>query len=150
LSFDKKVPLKSGILLVLLVIALAGTLATAMTAFVFIAFGRGNPSMVGYGIVSTSLFAFLLTIQFSHGKAESKDDFLKKGPVRTAIATSLTVAYLMLLAFGLDSGLGLNFNNGILANFHLVYIFVIGSYFVTASLERIVDLVKGKSSLFGN
>jgi len=121
-----------------------------MTAFGFIAVGRGNPALVGYGIVSTSLFAFLLTIQFSHGKSESKDDFLKKGPVRTAIATSLTVAYLMLLAFGLDSGLGLNFNNGILANFHLVYIFIIGSYFVTASLERIVDLVKGKSSLFGN
>ena len=31
---------------------------------------------------------------------------------------------------------------GILANFHLVYIFTIGTYFVTASLERIVDLVR--------
>lgn len=147
MSLNRKFPFKSGILLI---VALAGTLAVAMTAFGFIAVGRGNPALVGYGIVSTSLFAFLLTIQFSHGKSESKDDFLKKGPVRTAIATSLTVAYLMLLAFGLDSGLGLNFNNGILANFHLVYIFIIGSYFVTASLERIVDLVKGKSSLFGN
>ena len=147
MSFEKRFALKSGIFLF---IALAGTLAVAMTAFGFIAIGRGNAAMVGYGIVSTSLFAFLLTIQFSHGKSESKDDFLKKGPVRTAIATSLTVAYLMLLAFSLDPGLGLNFNNGILANFHLVYIFIIGSYFVTASLERIVDLVKGKSSLFGN
>jgi len=91
-----------------------------------------------------SLFAFLLTIQVLHGKTESKD-----GAVRTAIATSFTVAYLMLLALGLDAGLGLNLNNGILANFHIVYIFTIGTYFVTASLERIVDLVKGKSSLFG-
>ena len=147
MSLEKRFALKSGIFLI---IALAGTLAVAMASFTYIAVGRGNPSLVGYGIVSTSLFAFLLTIQFSQGKSESKDDFLKKGPVRTAIATSLTVAYLMLLAFSLDSGLGLNFNNGILANFHLVYIFMIGSYFVTASLERIVDLVKGKSSLFGN
>ncbi len=68
-----------------------------------------------------SLFAFLLTIQVLHGKSESKDDFVKKGAVRTAIATSFTVAYLMLLAIGLDSGLGLNLNNGLLANFHLVY-----------------------------
>ena len=55
----------------------------------------------------------------------------------------------MLLALSLDPGLGLNLNNGILANFHLVYIFTIGTYFITASLERIVDLVKGKSSIFG-
>ena len=96
-----------------------------------------------------SLFAFLLTIQVLHGKSESKDDFLKKGAVRTAIATSFTVAYILLLAFGLDPSLGLNLNNGILANFYLVYIFTIGAYFVTASIERIVDLVKGKSSLFG-
>ena len=72
-----------------------------------------------------------------------------KAAIRTAIATSFTVAYLMLLALGLDPGLGLNLNNGILANFHLVYIFTIGTYFITASLERIVDLAKGKSSLFG-
>jgi hypothetical protein len=93
-----------------------------------------------------SLFAFLLTIQVLHGKSESKDDFVKKGAVRTAIATSFTVAYLMLLALGLDSGLGLNLNNGILANFHLVYIFTIGTYFVTASLERIVDLRANRHS----
>lgn len=55
----------------------------------------------------------------------------------------------MLLALSLDLGLGLNLNNGVLANFHLVYIFTIETYFVTASLERIVDLAKGKSSLFG-
>ena len=68
-----------------------------------------------------------------------------KAAIRTAIATSFTVAYLMLLALGLDPGLGFNLNNGILANFHLVYIFTIGPYFITASLEKIVDLVKGKS-----
>jgi hypothetical protein len=56
----------------------------------------------------------------------------------------------MLLAFGLDPGLGLNLNNGILTNFHLVYIFTIGTYLITASFERIVELVKGKSSLFGS
>ena len=55
----------------------------------------------------------------------------------------------MLVALDLDPGLGLNLNNGILANFRLVYIFTIGTYFITASLERIVDLVKGKSSHFG-
>ena len=96
-----------------------------------------------------SLFAFLLTIQVLHGKSESKDDFLKKGAVRTAIATSFTVAYILLLALGLDPGLGLNLNSGVLANFYIVYIFTIGAYFITASIERIVDLVKGKSSLFG-
>jgi len=56
----------------------------------------------------------------------------------------------MLLSMGLDPVLGLNVNNGILANFHLVYIFTIGTYLITASLERIVELVKGKSSLFGS
>ena len=147
MSFSqKKFPLNSGLLLV---VALICTLAITVTSFLLIVLGRGGPSLAGYGVGSMSLFAFLLTIQVLHGKTESKDDFVKKGAVRTAIATSFTVAYLMLLALGLDSGLGLNLNNGILANFHLVYIFTIGTYFVTASLERIVDLVKGKSSLFG-
>jgi len=147
LSFSqKKFPLNSGLLLV---IALVGTLAATIISFALIALGRGSPSLAAYGIGSMSLFAFLLTIQVLHGKSESKDDFVKKGAVRTAIATSFTVAYLMLLALGLDPGLGLNLNNGILANFHLVYIFTIGTYFVTASLEKIVELVKGKSSLFG-
>ena len=141
-----KFPLNSGLLLV---IALVGTLATTIISFSLIVLGRGGPSIAAYGIGSVSLLAFLLTIQVLHGKSESKDDFVKKGAIRTAIATSLTVAYLMLLALGLDPGLGLNLNNGILANFHLVYIFTIGTYFITASLERIVDLVKGKSSLFG-
>ena len=72
-----------------------------------------------------------------------------KAAIRTAIATSFTVAYLMLLALGLDAGLGLNLNNGILANFRPVSIFTVGLYFITASLEKIVYLVKGKSSLFG-
>ena|SRR5713226_6597158 len=134
----------------LVFVALIGTLTVAIVSFSFIAFARPNPSLVGYGLVSTSLFAFLLTIQLSRGKSENKDDFLKKGSVRTAIATSLTVAYLMLLAFGLDPSVGLNLNNGVLANFHIVYIFTMGAYFVTASLERIVDLLKGRSSLFGS
>jgi hypothetical protein len=147
LSFSqKKFPLNPGLLLV---VALVGTLAATIISFSLIALGRGGPSLAAYGIGSMSLFAFLLTIQVLHGKSESKDDFVKKGAVRTAIATSFTVAYLMLLALGLDPGLGLNLNNGILANFHLVYIFTIGTYFVTASLEKIVELVKGKSSLFG-
>jgi hypothetical protein len=146
LSFSqKKFPINPELLLV---IALVGTLAATMISFLLIVLGRG-PSLAAYGIGSMSLFSFLLTIQVLHGKSETKDDFVKKGAVRTAIATSFTVAYLMLLALGLDPGLGLNLNNGILANFHLVYIFTIGTYFVTASLERIVDLVKGKSSLFG-
>jgi hypothetical protein len=134
----------------MLVAALIGTLGTAIASFGLIALGRGGPSLAAYGTASASLLAFLLTIQVLHGKSESKDDFLKKGAVRTAIATSFTVAYLMLLALGLDPGLGLNLSNGILANFHLVYIFTIGSYFITASLERIVELAKGKSSLFGS
>ena len=147
MSFSqKKFPPNSGLLLV---IALIGTLAISVTSFLLIVLGRGGPSLAGYGVGAMSLFALLLTIQVLHGKSESKDDFLKKGAVRTAIATSFTVAYLMLLALGLDPGLGLNLNNGILANFHLVYIFTIGTYLVTASMERIVDLVKGKSSLFG-
>ncbi len=124
-------------------------MAISVAAFLLIVLGRGGPSLAGYGVGSLSLFAFLMTLQVLHGKSESKDDFVKKGAVRTAIATSFTVAYLMLVALGLDPGLGLNLNNGILANFHVVYIFTIGTYFVTASLERIVDLVKGKSSLFG-
>jgi len=147
LSFSqKKFPINSGLFLV---VALISTLAISIASFLLIVLGRGGPSLAGYGVGSTSLFAFLLTIQVLHGKSESKDDFVKKGAVRTAIATSFTVAYLMLLALGLDPGLGLNLNNGILANFHLVYIFTIGTYFITACLERIVDLVKGKSSLFG-
>lgn len=147
MSFSqKKFPLNSGLLLV---VALIGTLAISVTSFLLIVLGRGSPSLAGYGVGSMSLFAFLLTIQVLHGKSESKDDFLKKGAVRTAIATSFTVAYILLLAFGLDPVLGLNLNNGILANFYIVYIFTIGAYFVTASIERIVDLVKGKSSLFG-
>lgn len=147
MSFSqKKFPLNSGLLLV---IALIGTLAISVTSFLLIVLGHGSPSLAGYGVGSMSLFAFLLTIQVLHGKSESKDDFLKKGAVRTAIATSFTVAYILLLAFGLDPSLGLSLNNGILANFYIVYIFTIGAYFVTASIERIVDLVKGKSSLFG-
>jgi hypothetical protein len=147
LSFSpKKFPLNSGILLV---IALIGTLAIGVAAFLLIVLGRGGASLAGYGVGAMSLFAFFLTIEVLHGKSESKDDFVKKGAVRTAIATSFTVAYLMLLSMGLDPSLGLNLNNGVLANFHLVYIFTIGTYFITASLERIVDLVKGKSSLFG-
>ncbi len=144
---QKKIPLNSGLLLV---IALVGTLAITVASFLLIVLGRGGPALAGYSVGSMSLFAFLLTIQVLHGKSESKDDFLKKGAVRTAIATSFTVAYLMLLAMVLDPGLGLNVNNGILANFHLVYIFTIGTYLITASLERIVELVKGKSSLFGS
>lgn len=132
-----------------LVIALVRTLAISVAAFLLIVLGRGAPSLAGCGVGSMSFFAFLLTIQVLQGKSENKDDFVKKGTVRTAIATSFTVAYLMLFALGLDPGLGLNLNNGILANFHLVYIFTIGAYFVTASLERIVDLLKGKSSPFG-
>ncbi|HZY94366.1 MAG TPA: hypothetical protein VFE98_05820 [Candidatus Bathyarchaeia archaeon] len=133
---------------ILVLSALIGTLAVAIISFAFIAVGRGNPSLVGYGLVSTSLFAFLLTIQVSRGKSETKEEFVKKGSVRTAIVTSLTVAYLMLIAFGLDPSQGLNLNNGILANFHIVYIFTMGAYFLTASLERIIDLLKGRSSLF--
>lgn len=106
--------------------------------------------MAGYSIGSMSLFAFLLTIQVFHGKSESKDDFLKKGTVRTAIATSLTVTYLLLLGLGLDPSLGINLNAGVLANFYIVYIFTISAYFITASVEKIVDTVKGKSSLFGS
>ena len=147
MSFDKK---KSPFNLALLLnIVLVATLGIAIALFSLIVVGRGGGYLAGYGIGSMSLFAFLLTLQVLHGKSESKDDFLKKGAVRTAIATSFTVAYLLLLALGLDPGLGLNLNNGVLSNFYLVYIFTIGTYFVTASIERIVDLVKGKSSLFG-
>lgn len=131
-------------------IALGATLAVGIGTFLLIMIGRGGGFLAGYGIGALSLFSFLLTIQVLHGKSESKDDFLKKGAVRTAIATSLTVAYLLLLAIGLDPGLGINLNSGMLGNFHLVYIFIIGSYFVTASIERVVDIVKGKSSLFGS
>lgn len=133
-----------------MLIAEVGTLAVGLATFLAIMLGRGGGFLAGYGIGCLSLFTFLLTIQVLHGKSESKDDFLKKGAVRTAIATSLTVTYLLLLALGLDPGLGINLNTGMLSNFYLVYIFVIGSYFVTASIERIVDIVKGKSSLFGS
>ena len=134
----------------LVTIALIGTLTVALVSFSFIALGHPGAALVGYGLVSTSLFAFVLTIQLSRNKNDTKDDFLKKGSVRTAIATSLTVAYLMLLAFGPDSSFGLNLNNGVLANFHIVYIFTMGAYFITSSLERVIDLVKGRSSLFGS
>ena len=60
-----------------------------------------------------------------------------KAAIRTAIATSFTVAYLMLLALGLDPGLGLNLNNGILANFRLVYIFTIGTYLELTSSQQV-------------
>ena len=142
-----KFPINSGTLLLL---ALAGTLASSIAAFVMIMIGKGGPAMAGYSIGSMSLFSFLLTIQVFHGKSESKDEFLKKGTVRTAIATSLTVAYLLLLGLGLDPSLGINLNAGVLANFYIVYIFTISAYFITASVEKIVDTVKGKSSLFGS
>jgi hypothetical protein len=143
----KKFPINSGLLLILAEIA---TLAVGLATFVLIMMGRGGGFLAGYGIGCLSFFAFLMTIQVLHGKSESKDDFLKKGAFRTAIATSLTVTYLLLLALGLDPGLGINLNSGILANFHLVYIFIIGTYLVTASIERVVDIVKGKQSLFGS
>lgn len=141
----KKIILDPGLLVLA---TLIGTLIVALGSFAYIALIHSNPSVVGYGLVSTSLFVFLLTIQVSRGKSENKDEFLKKGTVRTAIATSLTVAYLMLLAFGLDPSQGLNLNNGVLANFYIVYIFTMGAYFITASMERIIDLLKGRSSLF--
>jgi len=144
---QKKFPVSSGILML---VALVSTLAVSIGAFVLIMLGRGEGFLAGYGIASMSLFSFLLTLQVLHGKTESKDDFVKKGAVRTAIATSLTVAYLLLLALGLDPGLGISLNSGLLANFSIVYIFIIGTYFVTASIERIVDIVKGRSSLFGS
>jgi hypothetical protein len=142
-----KFPINSG---TFLLIAIAGTLASAIAAFAMIMIGRGGPAVAGDGIGSLSLFSFLLTIQVFHGKSESKDEFLKKGTVRTAIATSLTVTYLLLLGLGLDPSLGINLNAGVLANFYIVYIFTISSYFITASIEKIVDTVKGKSSLFGS
>ena len=96
MSFSqKKFPINSGLFLV---VALISTLAISIASFLLIVLGRGGPSLAGYGVGSTSLFAFLLTIQVLHGKSESKDDFVKKGAIRTAIATSFTVAYLMLLA----------------------------------------------------
>jgi hypothetical protein len=142
-----KFPISSG---TFLLIAIGGTLASAIAAFAMIVIGRGGPAVAGDGIGSLSLFSFLLTIQVFHGKSESKDEFLKKGTVRTAIATSLTVTYLLLLGLGLDPSLGINLNAGVLANFYIVYIFTISSYFITASIEKIVDTVKGKSSLFGS
>lgn len=142
-----KFPINAGFFLL---IAIVATLASAIAAFSMIVFGRGGAAMAGYGIGSLSLFSFLLTIQVFHGKSESKDDFLKKGTVRTAIATSLTVTYLLLLGLGLDPGLGINLNSGVLGNFYIVYIFIVSAYFVTASIEKIVDTVKGKSSLFGS
>ena len=142
-----KFPVNPGMFLL---IATVGTIAAAIGAFVMIILGRGGPAMAGYGIGSLALFSFLVTIQVFHGKSESKDDFLKKGAVRTAIATSLTVTYLLLLALGLDPSLGINLNTGVLANFYIVYIFTISAYFITASVEKIVDTVKGKSSLFGS
>jgi hypothetical protein len=150
MSFNQsksKFPINSGTFLLL---AIAATLASAIAAFAMIMLGRGGPAMAGYGIGSLSLFSFLLTIQVFHGKSESKDEFLKKGTVRTAIATSLTVTYLMLLALGLDPALGINLNAGVLGNFYIVYIFTISAYFITASIEKVVDTVKGKSSLFGS
>jgi len=81
-------------------------LAATIISFSLIVLGGDGPSLAAYDIGSMSLFAFLLTIQVLHGESESKDDFVKKGAVRTAIATSFTVAYLMLLALGLDPGLG--------------------------------------------
>jgi hypothetical protein len=142
-----KFPISSG---TFLLFAIGGTLASAIAAFAMIVIGRGGPAVAGDGIGSLSLFSFLLTIQVFHGKSESKDEFLKKGTVRTAIATSLTVTYLLLLGLGLDPSLGINLNAGVLANFYIVYIFTISSYFITASIEKIVDTVKGKSSLFGS
>src|SRR5207247_9925378 len=123
----------------LLLISLVGRLAATTSSFSLIVLGRVRPYLAAYGIGSMSLFAFLLTIQVLHGKSESKDDFVKKGAVRTAIATSFTVAYLMLLALSLDPGLGLNLNNDILANLHLDYIFTIGTYFITPILSRILN-----------
>jgi len=35
--------------------ALIGTLAIALVSFAFIAFGRATPSLIGYGLISTSL-----------------------------------------------------------------------------------------------
>ena len=43
----------------------------------------------------------------------------------------------MLLALDLDPGLGLNLNNGILANFRLVYIFTIGTYLELTSSQQV-------------
>ncbi len=132
-------------------IALIGTLATALLSFGLTVLGRGNPSLVAGGVAATTLFVFLLTLHVSHGKAESKDEFLKKGAFRTAIAASFTVAYLMLLAFSTAPQTGLSLDAKILDNFNIVYIFTIGLYFGTVSLERVVDIVKGKqSSLFSS
>src|SRR5712692_1289156 len=131
-------------------IALISTLAASIASFTLVMLGWATVSLLSFGIVSTTLFSFLLTLNFSWKNGESKDDFLKRGPLRTAIATSFTVAYLLLLALSTNAQLSVSLNNGWLSNFHLVYLFVIGFYFVTASVERVVDIVKGKSSLFGS
>ncbi len=131
-------------------IALISTLAASIASFVLVMFGWASVALLSFGIVSTTLFSFLVTLNFSWKNGESKDDFLKKGPIRTAIATSFTVAYLLLLALSTNAQLSVSLNNGWLSNFHVVYLFVIGFYFVTASVERVVDIVKGKSSLFGS
>ncbi len=131
--------------------ALIGTVGAALASFGAIVVGRPSATIVAYGVASTTLFVFVLILYISHGKEESKEEFLRKGAVRTEIATSFTVAYLMLLTFSLAPQLGLSFDNGILANFQFAYIFTIGFYFITATLERVVDTIKGKqSSLFGS
>ncbi len=74
-------------------VALIGTLAASLLAFAAIVVGFGGPNVVAFGIVTTTLFVFILTLHASYGKGDNKEDFLRKGSVRTAIATSLTVAY---------------------------------------------------------
>ena len=123
----------------------------ALAAFVislfllnFLFFGPGSPRLVAVGIVSTTLFVFLFTLIVFYW-IWGGDVLLQMNSIRTAIAISFTVAYLLVVSFSLVAGdLGLTLDNGVLNNFHLVYISIIGFYFGSTTAETVAKIAKNQ------
>ena len=121
---------------VIVVVALTATLAISFFIFTWTLFGLRDPRLVANGIISATLFVFVFSLVVFYRNDPAH--FLDKGVVRTSIAISFTVAYVLLLAYSfISTDLGLDFkDNKFLDNFYLVYISIIGFYFTTAAIER--------------
>src|SRR5437870_11117992 len=124
-----------------------------MTSFSLIVLGRGGPSLAAYGIGSMSLYShFFLLFRSCAGKARSKTT-LRKGSYPNCNRHIVHCCLPDASGSGSRPWSGAQsqqrHSSKLPSGLHFHNRNLLGTYFITASLERIVDLVKGKSSHFG-
>lgn len=93
--------------------------------------GRGvadRIAILGMAAFGYSVFGLGL-LRYEKGSVLDQDE------IRSAIAISLTVVYIILLPLSLVPNIGLNFDGEFLKNFHYAYVTVIAFYFGTNALE---------------